>query len=39
MNVSYRIGAMNTQVKKTKKTISNDDQKMRDNSTLGESPM
>lgn len=38
-NVSYRIGAMNTQVKKTKKTISNDDLKTRDNSTLGESPM
>lgn len=39
LNVSYRIGTMNTQVKKTKKTISNDDQKARDNSTLGESPM
>lgn len=39
LNVSYRIGSMNTEVKKTKKTISNDDQKKRDNSTLGESPM
>lgn len=39
LNLSYRLGSMNTQVKKTKKTISNDDQKKRDNSTLGESPM
>jgi outer membrane receptor protein involved in Fe transport len=39
MNVSYRIGTMNAQVKKTKATISNDDQKMKDNSSLGESPM
>ena len=39
LNVSYRLGSMNTEVKKTKKTISNDDQKKRDNSTLGESPM
>ena len=38
-NVSYRIGEMNTEVKKTKKTITNDDQKIRENNSLGESPM
>jgi hypothetical protein len=30
---------MNTKVKKTKATISNDDQKVKDNSSMGESPM
>lgn len=39
LNVSYRIGNINAQVKKTKTTISNDDQKMKDNSTVGDSPM
>ena len=39
LNVSYRIGNMNAQVKKTKKTITNDDQKEKDNSSVGESPM
>jgi len=39
MNVSYRIGNMGTQVKKVKKTISNDDQKEKDNSNIGDSPM
>lgn len=39
LNISYRIGAMNTEVKKTKKTISNDDQKVLENSNPGESPM
>jgi outer membrane receptor protein involved in Fe transport len=38
-NVSYRIGSMNAQVKKTKATISNDDQKAKDNSSAGQSPM
>jgi outer membrane receptor protein involved in Fe transport len=39
LNVSYRIGSMNMQVKKTNKTISNDDQKVKDNSNVGDSPM
>ena len=39
MNISYRLGSMNMQVKKTKKTISNDDQKEKQNSNFGESPM
>lgn len=39
LNLSYRIGNMNTKVKKTKSTISNDDQKVKDNSSMGESPM
>lgn len=38
-NVSYRIGAMNMQAKKTKKTITNDDQKEKENNTMGESPI
>jgi Outer membrane receptor proteins, mostly Fe transport len=38
-NVSYRIGSMNAQVKKTKATISNDDQKAKDNSSAGQNPM
>lgn len=38
-NVSYRIGSMNAQVKKAKSTISNDDQKAKDNSSTGQSPM
>jgi hypothetical protein len=37
--VSYRIGEINAQVKKTKKTISNDDQKERENNSAGQSPM
>ncbi|MBP1677242.1 MAG: putative TonB-dependent receptor [Bacteroidetes bacterium] len=39
LNVSYRIGSMTAQVKKTKATISNDDQKMKENSSMGQSPM
>ena len=39
MNISYRIGNMGAQVKKVKKTISNDDQKEKDNSNIGDSPM
>lgn len=39
LNLSYRIGNMNAQVKKTKKTITNDDQKEKDNSSVGDSPM
>lgn len=39
MNVSYRIGNMGAQVKKVKKTISNDDQKEKDNSSIGDTPM
>ena len=39
LNISYRIGSMNAQVKKTKATISNDDQKVKDNSSPGQSPM
>lgn len=39
LNLSYRIGSMNAQVKKTKKTITNDDQKEKDNSSVGDSPM
>jgi outer membrane receptor protein involved in Fe transport len=39
LNVSYRIGNLNAQVKKTKKTITNDDQKEKDNSSVGDSPM
>lgn len=39
LNVSYRIGNMNAQVKKTKKTITNDDQKEKENSNVGDSPM
>lgn len=38
-NVSYRLGNMSAQVKKTNKTISNDDQKEKSNSSVGESPM
>lgn len=38
-NVSYRIGEINAQVKKTKSTISNDDQKERENNSAGQSPM
>jgi len=38
-NVSYRIGSMSAQVKKTQATISNDDQKAKDNSSAGQSPM
>ena len=38
-NVSYRIGSMNAQVKKTKATISNEDQKEKDNSSAGQNPM
>ncbi|MBP1640375.1 MAG: putative TonB-dependent receptor [Bacteroidetes bacterium] len=38
-NVSYRIGSMNAQVKKTRATISNDDQKAKENSSAGQSPM
>ena len=39
LNISYRLGNMSTQVKKTNKTISNDDQKEKSNSGVGESPM
>jgi outer membrane receptor protein involved in Fe transport len=39
MNISYRLGSMNMQVKKTSKTISNDDQKEKQNTSFGESPM
>jgi outer membrane receptor protein involved in Fe transport len=39
MNISYRLGSMNMQVKKTSKTISNDDQKEKQSSGFGESPM
>lgn len=39
LNLSYRIGNMNTKVMKTKATISNDDQKVKENSSMGESPM
>lgn len=39
LNVSYRIGEINAQVKKTQKTISNDDQKERENNSAGQSPM
>ena len=39
MNISYRLGSMNMQVKKTNKTISNDDQKEKQSSGFGESPM
>jgi len=38
-NVSYRLGSMNTQVKKTSSTIENDDQKEKSSSGIGESPM
>jgi outer membrane receptor protein involved in Fe transport len=38
-NVSYRIGSMNAQVKKAKATISNDDQKAKENSSAGQNPM
>jgi len=38
-NVSYRIGSMNAQVKKTRATISNDDQKAKEGSSVGQSPM
>lgn len=38
-NVSYRIGAMNLQAKKTQKTITNDDQKEKESNTMGESPI
>lgn len=39
LNVSYRLGDLKAQVKKTKTTISNDDQKAVDNSGVGQSPM
>ncbi len=38
-NISYRLGSMNMQTKKSKKTISNDDQKERSTSGFGETPM
>jgi len=38
-NVSYRIGNMSAQVKKPKTTISNDDQKAKENDSTGQSPM
>ena len=38
-SISYRIGSLNSQVKKTKTTISNDDQKAKQNSNIGQSPM
>jgi outer membrane receptor protein involved in Fe transport len=38
-NVSYRIGNMKTQVKKTNSTIENDDEKVKENSSMGQSPM
>jgi outer membrane receptor protein involved in Fe transport len=39
LNISYRMGNMNAQMKKAKKTITNDDQKEKDNSSVGDSPM
>lgn len=39
VNLSYRIGNMTAKVKKTRATISNDDQKEKDNSSVGSSPM
>lgn len=39
INVSYRLGSLNAQVKKTKSTISNDDLKMKENSGVGQSPL
>jgi hypothetical protein len=38
-NVSYRIGSMNAQMKKTRATISNDDQKAKSSSSAGQNPM
>ncbi len=38
-NVSYRLGSMNMQTKKSKKTINNDDQKERSTSGFGETPI
>ena len=38
-SISYRIGNLNAQVKKTKATISNDDQKAKQNSSIGQSPV
>jgi len=38
-SISYRIGNLNSQVKKTKATISNDDQKAKQNSNIGQSPI
>lgn len=39
LNISYRIGNLNGNIKKPKTTISNDDEKQKDNSSLGQSPM
>jgi outer membrane cobalamin receptor len=39
LNLSYRIGDINAEVKKTRKTISNDDLKIRENNNPGESPL
>lgn len=39
LNISYRIGNVNAQVRTTRKTIDNDDQKMRETKSLGDAPM
>ncbi|MDD3079423.1 MAG: TonB-dependent receptor [Paludibacter sp.] len=39
LNVSYRLGNLTAKVKKTRTTISNDDEKEKDNSSIGSSPM
>jgi len=39
LNVSYRIGDINTEIRKTQKTITNDDQKIKEKTNLGDSPM
>lgn len=39
LNMSYRIGNMNAQVKKVKKSINIDDQKQKENTNIGETPM
>lgn len=39
LNISYRIGSITAKVKKAKATITNDDQKEKDNSGVGQSPV
>lgn len=39
LNISYRIGSITAKVKKAKATITNDDQKTKDNNGLGQSPV
>ncbi|WP_298940413.1 outer membrane beta-barrel family protein, partial [uncultured Dysgonomonas sp.] len=39
LNISYRIGSITAKVKKAKATITNDDQKEKENNSVGQSPV